>query len=225
MKKKILIIAAHPDDETIGCGGTIARHAYNGDEVGIITLTDGVNSRNNFNDEDVERRSKAAKNAMKRLNAKWITSGNFPDNQIDSVPLIDVIKFIESYKKAFYPDIIYVHSPSDLNIDHRIAASATLTAYRPQPSETYSEIRFYEVSSSTDYNVKQLEQKFAPNLYINIDNFWKNKLEALNEYDIEIHDDPHSRSYKKIKSLAEFRGSESGMQLAEAFEVVRRIIR
>ncbi len=225
MKKKILIIAAHPDDETIGCGGTIARHANNGDEVGVITLTDGVKSRNNSNNEDADHRNKAAKNALKCLNANWLASGDFPDNQMDSVPLIDVIKFIESYKKSFYPDIIYVHSPSDLNIDHRIAASATLTAYRPQPSETYSEIRFYEVSSSTDYNVRQLERKFAPNLYINIDNFWKDKLEALSHYDIEIHDKPHSRSYEKIKSLAEFRGSESGMQLSEAFEVVRRIIR
>ena len=159
------------------------------------------------------------------LGAVWIGAGDFPDNKIDSIPIIDVIKFIESFKDTFYPNIIYVHSPTDLNIDHRIAASATLTAYRPEPKESYEEIRFYEVASSTDYTVKQLEKKFEPNLYINIDAFIEKKISALKFYDMEMRENPHSRSYEKIQSLAQHRGSESGMNYAEAFEVVRRIIR
>ena len=225
MNKSILVIASHPDDEAIGCGASIARHIDEGDKVCIITLTNGVNSRDDVQTKDAQERNEAAINSINSLGAKWIGSGDFPDNKMDSIPLIDVVKFIESFKESFYPDIIYVHSPTDLNIDHRIAASATLTAYRPQPNEKYSEIRFFEISSSTDYTVKQLEDSFEPNLYINIDNYWENKLKALKFYDMEMHPDPHSRSYKKIKSLAEFRGAQSGMKLAEAFQVVRRIIR
>ena len=225
MNKSILVIASHPDDEAIGCGASIARHIDEGDKVCIITLTNGVNSRDDVQTKDAQERNEAAVNSINSLGAKWLGSGDFPDNKMDSIPLIDVVKFSESVKESFYPDIIYVHSPTDLNIDHRIAASATLTAYRPQPNEKYSEIRFFEISSSTDYTVKQLEDSFEPNLYINIDNYWENKLKALKFYDMEMHPDPHSRSYKKIKSLAEFRGAQSGMKLAEAFQVVRRIIR
>lgn len=225
MKKSILILASHPDDETLGCGASIARHVHDGDDVRVITLTNGVNSREDVNSADAQKRSKAAEDAMNFLGAKWLGSGDFPDNKIDSVPLIEVVKFIESFKELFYPDIIYVHSPTDLNIDHRIAASAALTAYRPQPNERYSEIRFFEIPSSTDFTVKQLDNKFEPNLFINIDNYWEKKLEALKFYDIEMRSSPHSRSYKKIKSLAEYRGAQSGMELAEAFEVVRKIIR
>lgn len=225
MNKSILVIASHPDDEAIGCGASIARHIDEGDKVCIITLTNGVNSRDDVQTKDAQERNEAAVNSINSLGAEWLGSGDFPDNKMDSIPLIDVVKFIESFKESFYPDIIYVHSPTDLNIDHRIAASATLTAYRPQPNEKYSEIRFFEISSSTDYTVKQLEDSFEPNLYINIDNYWENKLKALKFYDMEMHPDPHSRSYKKIKSLAEFRGAQSGMKLAEAFQVVRRIIR
>ncbi len=225
MKEKILVIASHPDDETLGCGATIARHVHEGADVGIITLTNGVSSRDNELKIDAKKRNTAAKKAINLLGARWIGAGDFPDNKIDSVPLIDVVKYIESFKRSFYPNIIYVHSPTDLNIDHRIAASATLTAFRPQPNESYSEIRFFEVPSSSDFTVKQLEGKFEPNLYININDYWEKKLEALKFYEMEMHLSPHSRSYEKIKSLAEYRGSQSGINLAEAFEVVRRIIR
>ncbi len=225
MKNKVLVVASHPDDETIGCGGTIAKHVYEGDKVSIITLTNGVSSRSESNDGDQKIRKDAATAAINSLGADWLAAGDFPDNRIDKIPIIEVIQFIEEQKKFFYPDIIYVHSPTDLNIDHRIAAEAVLTAYRPQPEESYSEIRFFEIASSSDFTVKKLHNKFAPNLFINIEKFWEKKLEALKFYDLEMREDPHSRSYERIKILSKYRGAESGMNLAEAFEVVRRIIR
>ena len=124
------------------CGGVIAKHVYEGDEVSIITLTNGVSSRLESKDKDQKIRKDAAISAIDSLGANWLAAGDFPDNRIDEVPLIEVIQFIEKQKNFFYPDIIYVHSPTDLNIDHRIAAEAVLTAYRPQPEESYSEIRF-----------------------------------------------------------------------------------
>lgn len=225
MSKSILIIAAHPDDETIGCGGTILRHVSSGDIVNVITLTDGVSSRDSVKDNDNKHRNESALKAMKILGANWIGSGNFPDNNMDTIPILDVIKFIESFKEKYYPDIIYTHSPNDLNIDHGITATAALTAFRPEPNEKYTEIRFFEVASSSDFSVKQLNEKFEPNLYINIKDFLSKKIEALKCYHREMRDYPHSRSYKKIESLAEYRGAQSGLVLAEAFEIVRKIDR
>lgn len=225
MNKSVLIIAAHPDDETIGCGGTILKHISNGDTVNIITLTDGVSSRDSLSPSDEKERNIAANNAIKLLGANWVGCGSFPDNNMDSIPILQIIKFIESYKKEYYPNIIYTHSPNDLNVDHGIAAMATLTAFRPEPTEKYDEIRFFEVASSSDFSVKQLNNKFEPNLFININNFLEKKIKALECYDEEIRDYPHSRSYKKIEALAEYRGAQSGMNFAEAFEVVRRIER
>jgi len=225
MNKSVLVIAAHPDDETIGCGGTILKHIDNGDTVNIITLTDGVSSRDSLSGSDKKERNKAANNAIKLLGANWVGCGTFPDNNMDSIPILQIIKFIESFKKKYYPNIIYTHSPSDLNIDHGVASMATLTAFRPEPTEKYDEIRFFEVASSSDFSVKQLNKKFEPNLFVNIDNFLEIKIEALECYDEEIRDYPHSRSYKKIEALAEYRGAQSGMNFAEAFEVVRKIER
>lgn len=225
MKKSILVIAAHPDDETIGCGGAIIKHKCDGDEVNILTLTDGVGSRLGADDNDLKVRNDAAKSAIDILGANWIGAGNFSDNNMDSVPILEIIKFIESFKKNFYPDIIYTHSPSDLNIDHTITAKATLTAFRPEPQEKYSEIRFFEIASSTDFTLKQLNDRFEPNLFINIKDFIDKKIEALKCYEIEMRDYPHSRSYEKIKSLAEYRGAQSGLEYAEAFEIVRKIDR
>tara|TARA_A100001015_G_scaffold207572_1_gene232148 strand:+ start:2559 stop:3236 length:678 start_codon:yes stop_codon:yes gene_type:complete len=225
MKKSILVIAAHPDDETIGCGGAIIKHKCDGDEVNILTLTDGVGSRLGAEDNDLKVRNDAAKSAIDVLGANWIGAGNFSDNNMDSVPILEIIKFIESFKKNFYPDIIYTHSPSDLNIDHTITAKATLTAFRPEPQEKYSEIRFFEIASSTDFTLKQLNDRFEPNLFINIKDFIDKKIEALKCYEIEMRDYPHSRSYEKIKSLAEYRGAQSGLEYAEAFEIVRKIDR
>ena len=225
MKKSILVIAAHPDDETIGCGGAIIKHKCDGDEVNILTLTDGVGSRLGTDDNDLKVRNDAAKSAIDVLGANWIGAGNFSDNNMDSVPILEIIKFIESFKKNFYPDIIYTHSPSDLNIDHTITAKATLTAFRPEPQEKYSEIRFFEIASSTDFTLKQLNDRFEPNLFINIKDFIDKKIEALKCYEIEMRDYPHSRSYEKIKSLAEYRGAQSGLEYAEAFEIVRKIDR
>jgi len=224
-KNKVLVIAAHPDDETIGCGGSLLRHVSENDEVAIITLTNGVSSREDVEQKDSVKREIAAKKAIDILGASWIAKGDFPDNAMDSIPLLEIVKFIEEIKDKYDPDIIYSHSPSDLNVDHKVVTSATLTAFRPQPGEKNSEIRLFEVPSATDYSIDELEGSFNPNLFINIEEFWQTKLDALSCYDTEIKEYPHSRSYKKIESLSQFRGSQSGLELAEAFVLVRKIIR
>ena len=222
---KILVVAAHPDDETIGCGGAIARHVSEGDEVGIITLTNGVSARVGANKKDELNRRDAAEKAMNLLGAKWIGQGDFSDNGMDKNPLLEIIKYIEDSKETFYPDIIYTHTPHDLNIDHRVTTSAVLTAFRPQPEESYQEIRLFEEPSSSDFTTESLHGSFAPNLFIDITNFITFKMEALKFYDTEMREYPHSRSYMNVETVAKYRGASVGIPLAEAFQIVRSIQR
>ena len=158
---------------------------------------------------------------------KWLKEfcHNFPDNSLDSLPIIKIIKVIEEAKKIVIPDIIYTHNLSDLNIDHRIVGEAVLVAFRPQPKEVWKEIRLFEVPSTSDYFDNIFSKKFNPNLFINIKQTWKKKLSALKAYSKEMRKYPHSRSLKGIKILAQYRGVQNGLEFAEAFDVIKKIIR
>ena len=221
----ILIVIAHSDDEVLGMGGTIARHYKNGDKIFAISMTDGVSSRNEFNDEDIKIRDISSLNASKKLGFTWWGNNNFPDNQLDSIPLLKIVKTIEKCKEKVHPSIIYTHSASDLNIDHQLVNKATLTAFRPIANEKWKEIRSFEIPSSTDYGHESVTGYFKPNLYINIKDFWDIKNSALLDYKDELMEYPNSRSINKIKNLAEYRGSQCGLEMAEAFEILRKIDR
>jgi LmbE family N-acetylglucosaminyl deacetylase len=152
-------------------------------------------------------------------------SGNFPDNAMDKIALLEVVKVIERAKREVKPTIIYTHSAADLNIDHRIVSQATLTAFRPQPGEVWKEIRAFEVSSATDYGHPDVTSLFQPNLIISIENTWPKKLAALQQYKDEMRDAPHSRSFDGVEVLARYRGNQVGLKYAEAFQILRKIER
>ena len=221
--KNILVVVSHTDDETIGMGGTISNHVKDGDKVFAISMTDGVSSRGAINEIEANKRAAAAERASNILGFEWLQGGNFLDNEMDKNSLIEVVKFIENAKNISKPDIVYTHSASDLNIDHRIVSEAVLTAFRPQPNETCKEIRVFEVSSATDYGHKSVTSTFYPNLYIDISNTWNKKLLALKEYAVEMRDYPHTRSLEGIENLSKLRGNQVGLHQAEAFEIIRKI--
>ena len=217
-KKSILVISAHPDDETIGCGGTIAKHISQGDSVYVMSFTDGVSSRGGHIDYAASKdRVNASEMAAKLLGFSWISRGEYPDNMLDTIPILDLAKNIEAVKKKYSPDIIYTHSYADLNVDHRKVHEATLIAFRPQPKETWQEIRAYEVASSTEWGM----QSFTPNLFINIDEFIEIKKEALACYWMELRDTPHPRSISSIECINRVRGSQAGFNYSEAFEIIK----
>ena len=222
-KNNILIVVAHSDDETIGMGGTIKRHVNHEDNVFVISMTDGVSSRVNTSNIQISSRLEASKKASLLLGFKWEKTLNFLDNSLDTYPFLKIIKEIEDVKSKINPNIVYTHSFADLNIDHKIVSNAVLTAFRPMPNENCQEIRLFEVSSSTDYGYKNVTGKFEPNLFINIEDTWNDKLNALKFYEEEIKKYPHSRSYKGIENLAKVRGNQVGLNMAEAFEVIRKI--
>jgi LmbE family N-acetylglucosaminyl deacetylase len=218
---KVLIVVAHADDETLGCGGTITKHIDNGDKVTVMFMTDGVSSREH-NENDVDNRESASSCAMNILGVKDVRQSKFPDNKMDSVPLLDIVKGIEAVITDVCPNIVYTHFAHDLNVDHRVTHSAVMTACRPQSWSTVKRILSFEVLSSTEWNSPSQPQ-FIPNYIVDISNCWDRKLAALKCYKEEIRQYPHSRSYKCVEALAILRGATHGFNKAEAFSVERII--
>lgn len=227
MAKTILVVAAHADDEALGCGGTIAKHVSTGDAVYIVFLTDGVGSRTEGSQgaTDADARSSASVAALKVLGVPEanVTTFSFPDNALDSLPRLEVVKAIESVVSRVQPEVVYTHHSGDLNVDHRYAYEATMTACRPQPEFCVKEIYSYEVASSTAWSGASYGRHFVPTLYVSIDGFWGQKEGALTAYHEEMRGFPHARSIEAVKALAHYRGSQVGVPAAEAF-VVERII-
>ncbi len=223
MKKNVLICVAHRDDETIGCGGTIYKHFLQGDNVFCLSMTDGVSARSNIEPltkKKIKQRIQNSIKASKILKFKWIDHvENFPDNQLDTVPLISIIQLIEKVKKRVKPTIVYTHAETDLNIDHRIVSAATQTAFRPIFGEICKKIYSFEVSSSTDYSNKQ----FYPNYFVNINKEWIKKKSALKAYGNEVLKTETSRSLMGLKTNAALRGFMVGQKFAEAFKIIREI--
>lgn len=222
-KKNILIIVAHTDDEALSMAGTIAKHRHAGDNVFAMSMTDGVGSREDIDGQKVSSRQQAAIKSSQILDFEWVKHCKFPDNALDSVPLLELVKSIETVKNTVKPNLVYSHSSADLNIDHRRVLEATLTAFRPQPNETCTELRSFEISSATDYGHPSVTGVFKPNLYIDISNFWETKQKALTAYDVEMRAYPHTRSYNGVENLAKIRGNQIGLNYAEAFEILRKI--
>ena len=224
MKKKILVFVAHSDDETLGMGGTIKKHTDKGDNVIVISMTDGVGSRKTNSPKEIIDRQKCADKASSYLGFSWGKCFDFEDNKMDTYPLLEIIKSIEIIKNEYNPCLVYTHSSADLNIDHRVLSNAVITAFRPQPEEACKEIRLFEVPSATDYGVSEINGNFIPNLYVGINvNYWEAKLKALKAYKKEIKAYPHSRSLGSIENLAKLRGNQVGLEMAEAFQIIRKI--
>ena len=225
MGKRVLVVAAHPDDEILGCGGTMALHSQRGDEVYVLILGEGVTSRDEKRDR--ERREKEiaelkhqVEAANKIVGTKKTFLFDFPDNRFDSVPLLDIIKVVERIKKELEPDIIYTHHHGDLNIDHRITYQAVITVTRPLPDETVKEIYAFEVLSSSEWGYPI---SFSPDVFFDISGTIDLKIKAMSEYKTELRDYPHPRSLEGVKLNAEHWGMNTGLKYAEAFKVVRMV--
>ncbi len=233
---KILVIAAHPDDEVLGAGGTILKHTQSGDEVKIIIMASGIFARRKSGlqsvttydpsnsellkmEKEIELLKKDARRAAKILNVSKISFYNLPDNELDSIPLLKIVKLIENEIECEKPDRIYTHHRNDLNIDHRLVFNACLTACRPINKKSIELISF-EVPSSTEWNYPNT---FNPNYFICIEKQLSKKIQAMKCYKTELKKFPHPRSLEYLKINANRWGSISGNIAAEAFEIIRKI--
>lgn len=214
--EKILVIAAHPDDETLGMGGTIHKLSLMGSHVRVVFLSDGINSRDKIR-ESLENRRVAAVNALKNLNCTDVLFYDFPDNSMDSVPLIEVVKTIEKCIRDFSPTILFTHFPHDLNVDHRISSQACLVAARPKVNSKIKSLLYFEVQSSTEWNFGS--SQFMPNVFVDISDSFLFKVNALKEYQVEIEAFPEARSFAGVEARSTVRGVTVGVSNAEAFQI------
>jgi LmbE family N-acetylglucosaminyl deacetylase len=215
-ESSVLVIAAHPDDESLGLGGAIYNATQTGKVVDVLLLSSGVGSRD-LDREDAQARLECAKRALTLLGCRQISVADFPDNSFDTVGVLAIAKHIEAKIKELQPTIVFTNFHSDLNVDHRITSEASLVASRPKPGSSVNELYFYEVLSSTGWQFGSMQ--FKPNYYIDITNSLENKLAALYEYKNEMDQSPNARSFEAVKALAKFRGHFIGVEYAEAFEI------
>jgi len=221
--KKILVVAAHPDDEVLGCGGTVARLVKEGFEAYTLILGEGITSRDDS--RDIEKRKYEIENLKKKvyesaniIGVKDIYLYNFPDNRFDRVDLLDIVKTIEKVKSMIQPDILFTHFEKDINIDHRITYNAVSVATRPVREETVKELYSFKILSSTDWSFGSV---FEPDVFFDITDTLEVKLRAIEKYKSELRDFPHPRSLKGVMIDAEYWGMCSGLGYAEAFKSIR----
>tara|TARA_B100001057_G_scaffold489036_1_gene574531 strand:- start:4075 stop:4764 length:690 start_codon:yes stop_codon:yes gene_type:complete len=227
MKKRILVVASHPDDEILGCGGTIAKLSRSGNIVKTIILTKGISSRFDSNKNEIiklqDKLNKSSKAANRVIGVKNLKFFDLPDNQFDNKSLLSLTKVIEKEIKNFKPNIIFTHFINDLNIDHQYTSRAVLTAARPQTKNSVDEILFFEINSSTDYQINSNGLQFMPNYFVDISKTVKLKKKALEIYKSEMKKYPHSRSVKAILNKNISIGNSIGLGSCEAFQIARII--
>ena len=226
--KKIMIVAAHPDDEILGAGATMNRLIYDYNcTVNVLILSKGITSRHQGNDQaQIEKQLSAQMDnilkAQQIIGYQHLKLYDFPDNQFDTIPLLDMVQAIEKEKQAFDPQIVFTHHPGDLNIDHQKTFSATITACRPLPNETVESIISFEVPSATEWGALRQSEYFIPNLYIKVtQNHIDAKVRAMEQYESEKRSFPHPRSPEALQALTTYRGVQSGYELAEAFHIAQ----
>lgn len=223
--KSVLIVAAHPDDEVLGCAGAILRHVSQGDSVHIVILAQGLASRYDAcSPAELENLQKCASTVAGMLGAKGLHFGMLPDNAMDTVPLLEVVKIIEGYSKKIRPDVVYTHHSGDVNIDHEICNRAVYTAFRPTPGLSAQRILEFETPSSTEWSPADVNRSFRPQVFVDISSYLSKKIEILSVYEREMRDWPHPRSFGGVEHLARWRGATVGVDAAEAFTLLREIL-
>lgn len=217
---KILVIAPHPDDEVLGVGGTIAKHAKSGDEVYLCVVTKAYTP--DWSEKFIENREKEVSKVNKILGIKKTYFLDFPTVKLDTVPQKELNDRIAECVKKVKPEIIYAPHKGDINLDHQLVFDATMVATRPAPARV-RKILSYETPSETDWAPPFKGIAFTPNVYVDITDTLKVKLKAISVYKTELRKFPHPRSMKLLSALAKKRGAEAGLKAAEAFMLIREI--
>ncbi len=222
--ERVLVVVAHPDDEILSCGGTLAMLHSRGSSIRVIILGEGKTSR------DIARQRDKREHEINELRNEVLIANSvlgvsdvqlfdFPDNRFDSVPMLDIIKVIENHVASFNPTCMITHFGGDMNVDHKVLNTAVLTATRPVPSSCVKLVMEGEILSSTGWHYPN---SFAPNMYIGITNKQlEAKIDGMRSYASELREYPHPRSLESIRNLAQHRGAETGREFAEAFRLLR----
>lgn len=212
----VLVIGAHPDDEVLGAGGTIAKHASAGDEVHVLIITEGVTQQYE-NEQLIGKKKSETRKCCERHGVDRVYFEEFPDMRLDEVGHVELNAVIEKVCDKIRPDIVYTHSRREVNRDHIEIYDSVLVATRP--SSNISTVLAYETPSSTNFT--PVQTGFEPDLFIDIEDYIDRKIQAFEAYETEVREYPHPRSAEALKALAKTRGSASNCHTAEAFDILR----
>ena len=220
--KKILVIAPHADDETLGCGGTILKHNHQGDQCNWLIMTKMSNSTG-YSKKQIQKRELEIIKVRKLLSFKNVINFNFETSKLDTIPLSILVKSISEVIKKIKPNILYIPCSTDIHSDHRITSNAVIASSKSFRHNYIKSIREYEVLSETDYSLETSTTRFNPNLWIDISKFLNKKIQVIKTYSGEIQKFPKPRSIKNIKALAINRGCSISCAAAESFRILKQI--
>lgn len=222
---KILVVAAHPDDEIYGMGGTMAKMAAEGHEIHVLIVTDGCTAQYAHREDlqqIIAKKQEEAQNANGLLGVKQVHFGMLPDMRLDTVPHVEVNRVIEEAVRQVQPDAVYTHFYGDVNLDHQMVYRSTLVAVRPVPGQCVKELYCYFVPSSTEWNVQLTHTAFLPNVMADISRYSDLKEQALQAYQTELRAYPHPRSAQYVREMDRACGLQWGIGSAERFMLLRK---
>lgn len=224
---RVLVVVAHPDDEVLGCGGTISLMAGQGHDVFVAILGEGITSRFAAVDDQARALLKELHHRSREVSAllgvKELFLFSLPDNRFDTVPLLELVKQVEKVIQEVQPEVIFTHHGGDLNIDHALTFRAVLTSTRPTKRCPLKTLYTFEVPSSTEWAFGQFGGTFNPNFFVEVTSTLELKIKAMEHYESEAREFPHPRSAEALRALARYRGATAGLPAAEAFQLIRQI--
>lgn len=218
---KVLVVAAHPDDEILGVGGTVRKHVLAGDEVRLLIACEGVSMR--YEHEHQQRVVAQAREAGAMLGAVEVLFGELPDQRLDTLPRVEVCAKIEAVVQSVQPALIYTHFGGDVNHDHGVLFSAVQVATRPYSAPFVREVLAFETPSSTEWGTPAVQGAFVPQIYVDVTATLEDKIRAFCRYEREVRPAPHPRSPESLRARARTWGSVIGVEAAEPFMVVRAV--
>ncbi len=215
----VLVVAAHPDDEILGAGATLARHVDQGDEVHACVLAEGATSR--YEDAMVNELVECGKRAGEAIGFTSLRFEQLADQRLDTLPLIEVTQLVEEMVDSTRPEVVYTHFPWDANTDHAVVARCVWTACRPYRFPTVRMLAAFETPSSTEWALPGEQRRFEPQRYVDVSATLARKIEAMRCYHSELRDYPHPRSLRALQERAAYWGSVAGAPAVEPFLVLR----
>lgn len=220
--KNVIVIAPHPDDETLGCGGTILRHIDEGDNVYWLIITQ-MNQEDGFPEEKINKRNQEIEDVQKKYGFNSYHILGYGTTKLDSVPTNKIINDIGNVFSKIKPEVVYVPYRGDIHTDHKVVFDAVLSCTKWFRYGSIKRVLAYETLSETEFGINPDANSFRPNIYINISDYLEKKIEIMKLYESEIGEFPFPRSEQAIKSLAWLRGAAAGCQAAEAFMLLKEI--
>ena len=222
---RLLVVAAHPDDEVLGCGGTLAKAVSRGVQVAVMFLGEGISARFPIGEydspeflEQTAQRQQETERALSILGIQQVRYARRLCTQFDTYPLLSIVKEIEEELETFRPTMLFTHNPSEVNIDHRITFEAVEVACRPTRDCVPQSIYTFEIVCSGGW---KFLPTFRPNVFVDVNEFWEKKMEAWHAYQGEARPFPFPRSDEGLETLAKYRGMAVGLERAEAFYLAR----